>query len=100
MLRNLIYGNFDSSVAGFAITKDRSEFVDYPVLSVKSQPGVFVRRPIQAYLSEFSMTAWFSVGVYFCSFCHYETNTPGYKNICANLGRSIKYNIQVKTTIL
>jgi phage tail sheath protein FI len=70
MLGNIIYGNVDSSVAGFAITKDRSAFVDFPVLSVKSQPGVFVRRPkagdisIQAYLSEFSTTAWFSVGVY------------------------------------
>jgi hypothetical protein len=70
MLEKIINGNFDTSVAGFAITKDRSDFVDFPGLSIKSQPGVFVRRPkagdisIQAYLSEFSITAWYSVGVY------------------------------------
>jgi hypothetical protein len=70
MFKHMIDGNVDASVAGFGVSKDRSEVVDFPAFRVKSQLGVFVRRPkagdisIQAYLSEFSTTAWFSVAVY------------------------------------
>ncbi len=60
-----------SVVAGLTLTKERSEVMSFPFVSLRNVGAAFVRRPraddisMQAYLSEFTKEVWISLLFFF-----------------------------------
>ena len=106
MVRSIVDGDVTTSVAGTGVTAERFAVLDYPSLSVKSNPRVFVRRPkatdlsVGGYVDEFTNGGWTSLFLYliFISFVmavimfhtHEKCLTTKYKLFLASINITLR----------